>query len=168
MKNKKIILAGGTGFIGQEMTKYFGRENQIVILTRQLTNQKTNRNDYSSLTKEDLKNTRYVNWDGKTAGGWFAELNGADLIINLAGKSVNCRYNERNKNAIFDSRTDAVNAIGEAIGKCQQPRPFGSTPHRPLFTVMQWTDRKMNARANFMMISPCRYVSAGKRRFMIR
>lgn len=120
MKNKKIILAGGTGFIGQEMTKYFGKENKIDILTRQV-NEKTNRNDYDSLSIEDVKNARYVKWDGKTAGEWIGELNGCDLIINLAGKSVNCRYNEKNKKEIFDSRTDSVNVIGEAINKCNQP-----------------------------------------------
>jgi len=121
MKNKKIILAGGTGFIGQEMTKYFGKENEIVILTRQVRNEKTNRNDYDSLSATDLKNVHYVKWDGKTAGDWTSELNDADLIINLAGKSVNCRYNEKNKNEIFDSRTDAVKAIGDAINKCNRP-----------------------------------------------
>jgi uncharacterized protein len=119
MISKKIILAGGTGFIGQEMTKYFGKENNIVILTRQIKNEKTNRNDYDSLSGSDLKNVTYVKWDGKTAGAWINELDGADLIINLAGKSVNCRYNEKNKNAIFDSRTDSVKAIGEAINKCK-------------------------------------------------
>lgn len=125
MINKKIILAGGTGFLGQEMTKYFGKENNIVILTRQV-NEKTNRNNYDSLSKEDLKNVRYIKWDGKTAGdlvanGWINELNDADLIINLAGKSVNCRYTGKNKKEIFESRTDAVKAIGEAINKCHRP-----------------------------------------------
>ena len=120
MKNKKIILAGGTGFMGQEMTKYFGRENRIIILTRQVS-EKTNRNDYNSLSAKDLKNVTYIKWDGKTAGNWAKEMNEADLIINLAGKSVNCRYNEKNKKEIFDSRTDAVNAIGEAINICDRP-----------------------------------------------
>jgi hypothetical protein len=136
MKNKKIILAGGTGFIGQEMTKYFGKNNKIIILTRQIKNEKTNRNDYDSLTDKDLENVTYVKWnalpeeqtatDGedparqaKSSGDWINELNGADLIINLAGKSVNCRYNNKNKNAIFDSRTNAVKAIGDAIRKCR-------------------------------------------------
>ena len=121
MNNKKIILAGGTGFIGQEMTKYFGKENKIVILTRQVGNEKTNRNDYDSLSIDDLKNVKYVKWDGKTVGDWFNELNNSDIVINLAGKSVNCRYNEKNKQDIFDSRTDAVKAIGEAINKCTRP-----------------------------------------------
>lgn len=121
MKNKRIILAGGTGFIGQELTKYFGKENNIVILTRHVKNEKTNRNDYNSLSEEDLKNVRYVKWDGKTSGEWVADLNEADLVINLAGKSVNCRYNEKNKNDIFDSRTDAVKAIGNGINQCSKP-----------------------------------------------
>lgn len=124
MKNKKIILAGGTGFIGQEMTKFFGKENEVVILTRQLKNVKTNRNEFDSLTDADLKNIRFVKWDGKTAENWYPELESADLVINLSGKSVNCRYNEKNKKEIFDSRTDAVKAIGEAINKCKQPPPL--------------------------------------------
>lgn len=114
-------MAGGTGFIGQEMTKYFGKENQIVILSRQVKNEKTNRNHYNSLSHADLKNVKYVKWDAKTVGEWAYELNEADLIINLAGKSVNCRYNEKNKKEIFDSRLDAVKAIGDAINKCNQP-----------------------------------------------
>ncbi|HEY5771876.1 MAG TPA: NAD-dependent epimerase/dehydratase family protein, partial [Chitinophagaceae bacterium] len=97
MKNKKIILAGGTGFMGQEMTKYFGKENKIIILTRQVS-EKTNRNDYDSLSASDLKNVSYIKWDGKTVSEWANEMNEADLVINLAGKSVNCRYNEKNKN----------------------------------------------------------------------
>src|SRR5678816_1810076 len=88
MKNKKIILTGGTGFMGQEMTKYFGKENKIIILTRQV-NEKTNRNDYDSLSANDLKNVTWIKWDaqpvdpagrGKTAGdpiatGWVNEMN---------------------------------------------------------------------------------------------
>lgn len=97
MKNKKIVIAGGSGFIGQEMIKYFGKENNIIILTRQFLNSKTNRNNYSDLTKEDLTNVEFIRWDGRTQGDWSHSLNKAHLIINLAGKSVNCRYNEKNK-----------------------------------------------------------------------
>jgi uncharacterized protein len=121
MKNKKIIIAGGTGFIGQEMTKYFGKDNEIVILTRQLKNVKTNRNEYDILSTADTANVKFVKWDSKSADGWYHEMENADLIINLAGKTVNCRYNEKNKKEIFDSRTNAVKAIGEAIGKCSRP-----------------------------------------------
>ncbi|MBL7730670.1 MAG: TIGR01777 family oxidoreductase [Chitinophagaceae bacterium] len=120
MKNNKIIIAGGTGFIGQEMIKYFGRENTIVVLTRQAKDTANNRNHYDSLAGTDLSNVRFVKWDGKTQGTWCAELEQADLIINLAGKTVNCRYNEKNRNEILQSRLDAVKAIGTAIQQSKQ------------------------------------------------
>lgn len=121
MKNKKIIIAGGSGFIGQEMAKYYCRENEVIILSRQVKNEKTNRNNHNSLTDEVMNKIRIVKWDGKTIGNWVSEFEKADLIINLAGKSVNCRYNEKNKKEIFDSRTDAVETIGKAIRQCKFP-----------------------------------------------
>lgn len=124
MKNKKIVIAGGTGFIGEEMIKYWGKDNQLVILTRQLANTANNRNRYHSLKEKDLLNVSFVKWDGKTTGEWVSELSGADIIINLAGKSVNCRYNQRNKEEILKSRTDSVKAIGEAIRQCRKPVPL--------------------------------------------
>lgn len=121
MKNKKIILAGGTGFIGQEMIKHFGKENKIIVLTRQLNNATNNRNHYYSLTAADLQNVRFVKWDGCNIDNWVKELEGADILINLAGKSVNCRYNETNKKEIFDSRTKSVKVLGSALKKCSTP-----------------------------------------------
>ena len=122
MKDRKIIIAGGTGFIGEEMTKYFGKDNDIVILSRQLNNTFTNRHQQHTVTHDDLHRTRYVKWDGQTTtGDWVNELENADLIINLAGRSVNCRYSEKNKKDIFDSRISPVNALGAAIRMCSHP-----------------------------------------------
>ena len=121
MKNNKIILAGGTGFIGQELINYFGNDNEVVILTRQLPHQKTNAFGENNMQETALKNTKFVQWDGITAGNWVKELEGADLIINLAGKTVNCRYNEKNKEEIFNSRTNTTKAIGAAIHQCTRP-----------------------------------------------
>ena len=121
MKNKKIIIAGGTGFIGQELTSYFGTENEIVILSRQLPHQKTNAFGENNVNAAALKNTRVVQWDGATLGHWPTELEGAGIVINLAGKTVNCRYNEKNRKEIFNSRTNATRAIGAAIRQCVNP-----------------------------------------------
>jgi len=113
MKNNKIVIAGGTGFIGQALTQYFAKENEVVILTRNSTG--ANNAYHSQLDKAVLQNTRIVHWDAKIQGEWAKEIDGADLVINLSGKSVNCRYTAKNKQEIFDSRTHSTNAIGEAI-----------------------------------------------------
>jgi len=121
MKDKKIVIAGGTGFIGQELIRYFGKENDIVILSRAVNRHINNRNDYSDLTTEDLTKTRFVIWDGRTIGSWAFELENCDLLINLAGKSVNCRYTKKNKQLIRQSRVDATTILGEAINSCENP-----------------------------------------------
>lgn len=60
-------------------------------------------------------------WDGKTLGAWARELEGADVVINLAGRSVNCRYGERNRREILESRVDSVHAIGRALQVTKRP-----------------------------------------------
>jgi uncharacterized protein len=121
MKNKKIIIAGGSGFIGQEICNYFGAENEIVILGRQTNETLGNAFGANNINKEVSKNIRYVKWDGRTIDEWSHEINGAELVINLAGKSVNCRYTEKNKQEIFDSRTNSTKAIGMAIQQSTAP-----------------------------------------------
>ncbi|HVI43625.1 MAG TPA: TIGR01777 family oxidoreductase [Chitinophaga sp.] len=107
MKNKRIVIAAGTGFIGKSLIEYFGEDNDIVILTRQ--------------PHTAHGRVSYVHWDARTTGNWTSALEGADLLINLAGKSVNCRYNEKNKREIFESRVYATQALGQAIQQLQQP-----------------------------------------------
>jgi uncharacterized protein (TIGR01777 family) len=121
MNNKKIIIAGGSGFIGEELIKYFGKENNIIILTRKLPGTANNRNEFSALSKTDLRKTKYILWDGVIVQEWANELEGADILINLAGKSVNCRYTEKNRKEIFSSRTNSTKALGEAIAKAMAP-----------------------------------------------
>ncbi len=121
MQNKKIIIAGGTGFIGQAIAKYFGKENEIVILTRGIKNEKTNAHGHQLDNTSHTFHIKYVLWDGKNIGAWSDEVNGADIIINLSGKTVNCRYNEKNKREILNSRVDATRVIGEAINKTTRP-----------------------------------------------
>ncbi len=104
----KIILAGGTGFIGKHLSAYFMQQgNEIVILSRSNTH-----------GKDKL---RFVRWDGETLGGWKNEIEGADVVINLAGRSINTRYTEKNKKEVLESRINATHIIGEAIKQCKTP-----------------------------------------------
>ena len=64
---------------------------------------------------------RSVTWDAKTLGPWAAELDGADVVINLAGRNVNCRYNAANRREILESRVDSTRVLGEAIAGCARP-----------------------------------------------
>jgi len=115
MKNKKIVIAGGTGFIGQALAAFFGKENDIVILGRHVPGAN---NAYTNklLTAAGGYRIQYLYWDGlRVEKNWAAAIDGCDLVINLAGKSVNCRYTAKNKQEIFDSRTDSTRAIGLAI-----------------------------------------------------
>jgi len=98
----KIILAGGSGFIGQILAAHFiGKGDEVVVLTRG--------------GNRVVNNVRYVNWNAETIGNWVAELENCDVLINLNGKSVNCRYNNKNKKEILDSRVNATRILGEAI-----------------------------------------------------
>lgn len=117
MKNKKIVIAGGSGFIGQYLSEYFGKENEIIILTRK-THQPNN-NAYRNNSNNTL--ARFVDWDGKSRGDWMTEMEDVDILINLSGKSVNCRYTAENKKEIFDSRTNATNILGYAVQQCIHP-----------------------------------------------
>ena len=124
MNGKKIIIPGGSGFIGQALIKFFGKNNEIVTLGRMSRNQHKNLYSNKLLTKEDGYNVRYVIWDGKNLDKeWSNEIETADLIINLAGKSVNCRYHAKEKKEIIESRINATNAIGGAISQAvNKPR----------------------------------------------
>jgi uncharacterized protein (TIGR01777 family) len=122
MKNKRIVIAGGTGFIGQALAAYFGKENQIIIIGRQSVNGHNNAYTHNLLLPAQGYNITYRRWDGvHQEKHWTSELEAADIVINLAGKSVNCRYTEKNKKEIFDSRVNATKAIAEAIRHCTVP-----------------------------------------------
>lgn len=121
MTNKKIVIAGGSGFIGQALCNYFGNDNEIIILSRQLPHQQSNTFGVSTINKAIEKKIRFVKWDGVNKGSWMNEMEGADLVINLAGKTVNCRYNEKNKQEIFDSRTSTTKLLARAIRTAKLP-----------------------------------------------
>lgn len=107
MKNK-LIIAAGTGFLGNVLIQHFNNKfEEIVILTR---------------GKSEIKNNiKYVNWNAKTFSGWEKELENTDVVINLAGKSVDCRYTEKNKAEILASRIESTKILNEAILQCKNP-----------------------------------------------
>ena len=121
MKNKRIIIAGGTGFIGQGIAKYFGKENDIVILGRGVQDHQNNRYDSNNIQSFEGYWVKYCNWNAKSTGEWVKELEAADIVLNLAGKSVNCRYHQKQKKEILESRTQATSVLGEAIRLCVHP-----------------------------------------------
>src|SRR5712692_3931766 len=102
----KIVIPGGSGHIGGILARSFEREgHEVVILTR----------------GSKVSAGRAVGWDGRTLGAWTSELAGADVVINLAGRNVNCRYNPRNRADIMASRVDSTRVIGEAIARSIWP-----------------------------------------------
>jgi uncharacterized protein (TIGR01777 family) len=102
----KIVIPGGTGQVGTILAHAFHSEgHDVVILSR---------NPKSAPW-------RVTAWDAQTIGDWAAELETADAVINLAGRSVNCRYNEENRCAIKESRVDSVRVVGEAIRRATCP-----------------------------------------------
>lgn len=105
---RKLVIAGGSGFLGRLLVEWFCPLGwEVVVLTRQSG-------------AHDGPGRRVV-WDGKTPGAWVDELEGARAVVNLAGRSVDCRYHARNRRDIFSSRIDSTRVLGEAVGRCVRP-----------------------------------------------
>ncbi len=105
---KKIVIAGGTGYLGQVLVRYFKSLGyECVILTRK--------------QQRSQEKVRFVQWDAKSLGDWVNELENAEALINLNGKSVNCRYTAQNRLDIFNSRQLSTFVLGEAILQCKTP-----------------------------------------------
>jgi uncharacterized protein (TIGR01777 family) len=108
MNMQRIILAGGSGFLGGELAKHFTALGwEVVILTR------------SPKSRSD--GGREVAWNAKSLGAWARELEGATAVVNLTGRSVDCRYNAKNRREIMDSRVNSTRVVGEAIAQCKTP-----------------------------------------------
>lgn len=107
----KIVIPGGSGQVGQLLARHYrARGDEVVILGR-------------TPTAGGDGPGRMVLWDARTLGPWAAELDGADVVINLAGRNVNCRYSPANRKAIMDSRVESTRIVGEAIAAAKQPPP---------------------------------------------
>jgi uncharacterized protein (TIGR01777 family) len=101
----KVVIFGGTGQLGQILARTFvARGDAVVVVARGAA-----------------PGARVVPWDGFSLGPWTAELDGADAVVNLAGRSVNCRYTAENMHAMMSSRVDSTRIVGQAIERAHRP-----------------------------------------------
>lgn len=108
MKYNKIILAGGNGYLGGVLAQYYrSLATEIIILSRK--------------PAPVDRNIKTIVWNGVDEGDWESTLGGAELLINLCGKNVNCRYTEKNRKDIIASRINPTMLLGRAIAKMQSP-----------------------------------------------
>jgi uncharacterized protein len=104
----KIVIPGGSGHVGTVLARAFHREgHEVVVLSR----------------RPKRRPWRVVPWDGVTLADWRYELDGSDVVINLAGRSVNCRYTAIHRREILQSRLLSTRVVGDAIARAaDQPR----------------------------------------------
>jgi uncharacterized protein (TIGR01777 family) len=101
----KVVIPGGTGQVGIALGRALrSAGHQVVVLTRQ----------------PDRSGTQ-VGWDGQTLGDWADQVDGSDVVINLAGRSVSCRYTKTNLTQMLDSRVRSTRVVGEAITAAARP-----------------------------------------------
>ncbi|HKQ63268.1 MAG TPA: TIGR01777 family oxidoreductase [Candidatus Polarisedimenticolaceae bacterium] len=102
----RVVLPGGSGQVGTILARSFrAGGHDVVVLAR---------------TPQPAP-WRVIAWDGRTLGPWSAELEGADVVVNLAGRNVNCRYTAENRRLILDSRIDSTRVVGAAIERTARP-----------------------------------------------
>lgn len=102
----KIVIPGGTGQVGTALATAFTRDgHEVVVLSR----------------RPEKVGWKTVEWDAETLGPWAEEIDGADVVINLAGRSVNCRYTPENRRLIMDSRVNSTRVVGKAIANAAHP-----------------------------------------------
>jgi len=99
----KIVLAGGSGQLGRVLRRAFVGEGHRVVVLARSTGDGT------------------VAWDGRTLGDWAREIDGSDVVVNLAGRSVNCRYSEIHLREMLESRVDSTRVVGQAIARSESP-----------------------------------------------
>jgi hypothetical protein len=110
MKRLRIVLPGGSGHVGTLLARaWHARGDEVVVLSR------------AARAPSPAAPWRTVAWDGVNAGPWCDEIEGADVVVNLAGRSVDCRYGAANRRAIMDSRVLSTRAVGAAIASATNP-----------------------------------------------
>ena len=106
----RIVLAGGSGFLGQSLTKVLVEKGyDVVILSRG--------------AQRGSAPVQQLHWDGEHLSDWRHSLDGASAVVNLTGRSVNCRHTPEHRREIMESRVNSVRVLGEAVSRCSQPPP---------------------------------------------
>jgi len=96
----KVVIPGGSGQVGTVLARAFREDgHDVVVLSRH----------------PGARPWRVVAWDGATLGNWQSEIDGCDVVINLTGRSVNCRYTAANREEILQSRVLSTRVVGQAI-----------------------------------------------------
>lgn len=104
--NRRIVIPGGSGRVGLVLARHFHTKGDAVtVLSR----------------KPRVEAWPVIEWNGQDLGPWAKTLDGADVVINLAGRNVDCRYTEANRREIMDSRVCATQVIGRAIAQAAHP-----------------------------------------------
>ncbi|WP_075090814.1 NAD-dependent epimerase/dehydratase family protein [Haloferula sp. BvORR071] len=106
--NPQIVIFAANGFMGRYLARHYQRQGREVVCVAR------HREGWSG-------DGMFLEWDGRTEGPWALALEGAERVINLAGRSVNCRYDERNRREIIESRVASTSVIGQAIAACRIP-----------------------------------------------
>jgi len=108
--SRRLVIPGGSGYLGRHVADWFTAAGwNVTILSRHASAGNTG--------------PRVLDWDGATLGPWADAIDGADALLNLAGRTVNCRYNARNKAEIYASRLDSTRVLGRAIAAAKNPPP---------------------------------------------
>ena len=124
----RIVLPGGSGQVGRMLARFFVESgHHVTVLTR------------GPYTAPWLT----VHWDGANRGPWIQALEGADVCINLAGRSVSCRYNEANRKEIYDSRIGTTRLLNGVIAELEDP-PFVWLNASTATIYRQALDREMD------------------------
>jgi uncharacterized protein (TIGR01777 family) len=106
----KIVIAGGTGYLGQLIAESLHQDNWDVVLLSRSSN-------------PGNKIGRSVYWDAKSLGEWTEELESAQVLLNLTGRSIDCRHNAANREEILNSRVYSTRVLGEAVSIAKSPPP---------------------------------------------
>ncbi|MCG3159966.1 MAG: Epimerase family protein [Acidobacteria bacterium] len=106
----RVIIPGGSGQVGTILARAFHQAgDEVIVFSRGFSRKPTK------------AAWRVMAWDAQTLGDWTTVIEGADVVINLAGHNVNCRYNAENRRLIKESRVKSTRILGEAIARSSRP-----------------------------------------------